>query len=236
MPPEASSTEQVATPPDAYNAMASAFDELLVPEKTAAKPADPPSTTEVDAAAAAAKAPETPPADAAAPKADAPAEGEVPAAPAAGNDAPAAAPAAADAAPPADTTDWKAKFEELQAQQREQPEPAPEPKPAAAAPPAQPERPIYTEDEKAFLKEYEAELGHRVARGVAEAARGVSRCRCARVLRVQSRVRPDDRAGRARRGADRRDGVALDHPLGAPRLRHGDVQRSRRRGRTRLPA
>jgi len=126
---------------DSYDTMSDVFDGLIDADAAlgATNEDGSPVTTEVDKAAADAKA------DPAAPAAE-------PAAPAAAEPA-AAEPSAAEPAkvePPAE--DWKAKFDALQAERAEPPAAA-KPEPTQVEPAA--ETPVYSEDEATFLKEYD---------------------------------------------------------------------------------
>jgi hypothetical protein len=150
-------TTPPATPENPYDAMASVFDELTTPEPPANPDEETSSTTEVDEAAAAAKAAgETPPAE------GAPAEGEASATPPAETTPP------AEETPPAD--DWKAKYEALQAE-RAQPPKAETPPPAETPPAAQPAPDLYTPEETAAIADYEKEWSE-VSRGEALKRRG----------------------------------------------------------------
>lgn len=137
--------------PDAYDSMASVFDELVIPETNTPMEETPPSTPEVDGQA---PTPE-PTSDAtpapAAPTGDTPSPATTPpvtepTAPAAEGTTP---PASAEPSPEA--VDWKARFEELEARTKEQAA-APTPEPAAQP---EPELPVYTDEEKSFIAQYE---------------------------------------------------------------------------------
>lgn len=138
------------TPPSAYDAMASAFDELTAPEPDQKPEGE--STSQVEGEGAADKG--APPADAAAapPAGTTPAEGDTPpvesaATPAADTPAADTPPAAPAATPPAGE-DWEERFKELEAKVTQ---PAPETKPPVETPPAD----IYAPEEKDFLTTYE---------------------------------------------------------------------------------
>lgn len=140
--------------PDAYDSMASVFDELVVPEPNTPME-ETPSTPQVEGAAPtpepksdAAPAPAAPTGDATPPATEPPVV--EPTAPAAD-----ATPPATPVEPPPGEVDWEARFKELEARVNAKPEPTlaaaqPEPTPT-------PEAPVYNEDEQAFITQYEKE-------------------------------------------------------------------------------
>lgn len=136
--------------PDAYDSMASVFDELVVPESHTPMEDTPPSTPQVEGQAPtqeptsdAAPAPAAPTGDSPSPATNPPVADT---APTVSPDAPASEPTE----PPPEAVDWEARFRELESRINAKPEPAPEP---AAQP--EPELPIYTDEEKSFIAQYE---------------------------------------------------------------------------------
>lgn len=141
--------------PDAYDSMASVFDELVVPESRTPME-DTPSTTPVEGAPTPEPTSEAEPAPAA-PTGDAPPPATTP--PVAEPTAPTVAPdasAPAPTEPPPEAVDWEARFKELEARVNAKPEPTPAPAPET--PPApQAEAPIYSDEEREFISNYEKE-------------------------------------------------------------------------------
>lgn len=140
-------------PSSDYDAMASAFDELIAPKQEG----DEDSTEQVEPKAGEPSEPSA--AAATPPTATPPAAESTPPEPAAAGETPASPPAETPAPPEEDKgeaeIDWKAKFDELDARVRAaaaEPEPA---KPEAREP--EPEAKIYTKEEEEFLSSYEKE-------------------------------------------------------------------------------
>ena len=197
-------TKPDTSTPSAYDAMASAFDELTAPEPEK-KPEDEP-TSEVDKAAEEAKAEgvQEPPAEGAAePAAEPAAEG-------------AAEPAKEPAAePPKEPTpeaeDWEARFKELESKLTQQPEPTQ--KPPVETPPAD----VYAPEEKEFLTAYEKDWPD-IVKGEALRRRAEYQELVAHIFKEVARVYDP----LVMRGAQAADTVAETATLNAIMAAHAD--------------